>query len=143
MRRCTYCFRFLPGRPTYCAFCGRSFDVRLCPRGHRNPRGATFCAECGSGELSVATPRPSLLFRFSGVALYAFAFLIVAILLGSAALSLFYQIDWNALAHPVFLLIVMVGILYWATTLLPGPIRRVGQSAGRRIWKSLKGRDRK
>jgi hypothetical protein len=46
------------GEPAYCNFCGRSYDVKLCPRRHQNPRGAEVCSQCGSRELS--TPQPKI-----------------------------------------------------------------------------------
>lgn len=52
MRYCRNCHKFTAGRASYCQFCGRSYGVKLCPRGHRNPRAANACAECGSKELS-------------------------------------------------------------------------------------------
>lgn len=138
MRRCTACFRFQPGRPTYCAHCGRSFGVRLCPRGHRSPRHVAYCAECGSADLSTPTPPATVLFRLSGLALYALGsltILIVLVVIGAAALS---AIDWRVLFTPLFQLILMLLFLYWTTTLLPGPVRRVGRIAGRQIIKRLK-----
>jgi RNA polymerase subunit RPABC4/transcription elongation factor Spt4 len=51
MRYCRNCRKFTAGKPAYCNFCGRSYSVKLCPRGHRNPRSADACAECGSREL--------------------------------------------------------------------------------------------
>lgn len=138
MRRCTACFRFQPGRPTYCAFCGRSFDVRLCPRGHRSPRHVSFCAECGSSDLSTATPPPSPLFRFSGWALYglgSIGLLIVLVVIVGALLS---AVDWQALVNPLLHLLLMLAFLYWTTTLLPGPVKKVGRMAGRQILKTLR-----
>lgn len=138
MRRCTACFRFQPGRPPYCANCGRTFDVRLCPRGHRSPRHVSFCAECGSSDLSTATPPPSALFRFSGWALYFLgttALVIVAVVVVGSFLS---AIQWQALAGPLFNLLLMLAFLYWTTTLLPGPVRKVGRMAGRKIIKTLR-----
>lgn len=139
MRRCTYCFRFQPGRPTFCSFCGRSFDVRICSRGHHNPRGATFCAECGSADLSTPAPKPTFLYRLSGWALYGLCVVGIGAVLLAAVLSILYSIDWNELLGPLFALLLMLGILYWTTTLLPGPVRRVGKAVGRKVWKSMKG----
>lgn len=140
MRRCTACFRFQPGQPTYCAFCGRSFDVRLCARGHRNPRTALYCAECGSPDLSTPTPPAGFLFRLSGAMLSLFSGLTVLLLVATLVLSVFFALDWSALAGPFLSLVLMIGFLYWTTTLLPGPVKRVGRAAGRTVVRSLKGR---
>ena len=138
MRRCTACFRFQPGTPTYCAYCGRSFDVRLCSRGHRNPRGVQFCAECGSGDLSTPAPRASWLHRLSGFVLYMLATLTVALVVLTAVLAVLHSINWQALSGPLVELVLMVGFLYWTTTLLPGPIKKLGKAAGRQVMKSMK-----
>jgi len=52
MRYCRNCRKFTAGRPAYCQFCASSYGVKLCPRGHKNPRAANACSECGSKELS-------------------------------------------------------------------------------------------
>jgi len=142
MRRCTSCFRFLAGSPLYCPNCGRSFDVRICSRGHRNPRGVSFCAECGSADLSTPAPPATFLHTLSGAVLYLFVGLVVLILIGTAALSLFYVIDWQVLSGPILMLILMIGVLYWTTTLLPGPVRKLGRFAGRQVVKSMRKRGR-
>src|SRR5580692_7514665 len=58
MRYCNHCHRITTGEPVYCNFCGRSYDFKLCPRHHPNPRSAEVCAQCGSRELS--TPHPKV-----------------------------------------------------------------------------------
>jgi hypothetical protein len=138
MRRCTSCFRFQPGRPTYCAYCGRSFDVRLCPRGHRSPRHVEFCAECGSADLSTPSPAPSALHRVSGALLYLVGAAVLVIVVCTVALALLQLVDFEALGGPLLGLLVMLGFLYWTTTLLPGPVKRLGRSAARHAWRSTR-----
>lgn len=58
MKFCYQCGKMTAGEPLYCGTCGRTFDVRLCPRSHVNPRGAEVCSTCGSRELS--TPQPKI-----------------------------------------------------------------------------------
>jgi hypothetical protein len=127
MRRCTYCFRFHPGSPVFCSHCGRSFGVRICSRGHRNARGVAFCAECGSPDLSTPAPPASLLHHLSGFALYVAAFVTVGIVVLVIVVAILHSINWSAVLGPLFMLVFMVGFLYWTTTLLPGPIRKVGK----------------
>lgn len=141
MRRCTACFRFHPGQPTFCSHCGRSFDVRICSRGHRNPRGVQFCSECGSSDLSTPAPAASFLHRLSGSVLYLFAGLTLALVVLVAGLALIHVVDWNALSGPLAELLLMLGFLYWTTTLLPGAVRKVGRAAGRGIWNSVSKRN--
>ena len=57
MRYCNQCHRITTGEPLYCNFCGRSYDFKLCPSRHPNPRNAEICSQCGSRELSTPHPR--------------------------------------------------------------------------------------
>src|SRR3954464_6686332 len=107
MRRCTSCFRFQPGTPTFCSYCGRSFDVRICARGHRNPRGVHFCAECGSADLSTPAPPASFLHHLSGIVLYLFATLISAVAVVAVALAAIRSIDFSTIAAPLLELVLM------------------------------------
>src|SRR5579863_9829453 len=58
MNYCYQCGHITPGEPMFCNHCGRSYDVKLCPRLHPNPRSAEVCSKCGSRELS--TPQPKV-----------------------------------------------------------------------------------
>jgi RNA polymerase subunit RPABC4/transcription elongation factor Spt4 len=58
MKYCYQCGKMTAGEPLYCGTCGRTYDVKLCPRAHVNPRGAEVCSQCGSRELS--TPQPKI-----------------------------------------------------------------------------------
>lgn len=64
MRYCYHCGRITPGDPLFCNVCGRSFDRKLCPRLHPNPRSAEICSRCGSRELSTPQPKVGLEWRF-------------------------------------------------------------------------------
>jgi RNA polymerase subunit RPABC4/transcription elongation factor Spt4 len=57
MRYCYHCNRITHGKPLFCQFCGRTYDVKLCPRLHRNPRNAQICSQCGSRDLSTPAPK--------------------------------------------------------------------------------------
>ena len=59
MRYCNYCKHITPGEPLYCQHCSRTYDVRLCPRHHVNPRSAQVCSQCGSPELSTPQSKKS------------------------------------------------------------------------------------
>jgi hypothetical protein len=71
MRICYHCGRATSGQPLFCNHCGRSYNVKLCPRLHPNPRGASVCCACGSRDLSIPHPRLPFWFRpllfFSGI----------------------------------------------------------------------------
>ena len=66
MRHCYHCGRVTSGEPLFCNFCGRSYDLKLCPRLHANPRYATVCSQCGSRELSTPQPKVSLWWKVLG-----------------------------------------------------------------------------
>ena len=55
---CYNCGHLTSGEPAFCNYCGRTYDVKLCPRLHPNPRRADVCSKCGSRELS--TPQPKV-----------------------------------------------------------------------------------
>ena len=62
----------------------------------------------------------------------------MGLFLMAAVLGLVYSVDWSALSGPFVMLVFMLGVLYWTTTLLPGPIRKLGKAAGRQVMKSIK-----
>ena len=59
MRYCYHCRQLTPGEPLFCNHCGRSYDSKLCPRRHSNPRSARVCSQCGSQDLSTPQPKAS------------------------------------------------------------------------------------
>jgi DNA-directed RNA polymerase subunit RPC12/RpoP len=60
MKYCYECNRITPGEPLYCNTCGHSYNVKLCPHRHQNPRTAQACSQCGSRDLSKPQPRVPL-----------------------------------------------------------------------------------
>ena len=102
------------------------------------PDTSRYCTECGSADLSTPSPSASLSHRLSGFVLYLFAGVAVGLFLVTAILGLVYSIDWSALSGPFLMMVLMLGVLYWATTLLPGPIKKLGKAAGRQVMKSIK-----
>jgi|SRR6185312_13783030 len=63
MRYCFSCRKITSGSPAYCNFCGHSYDVKLCNRGHTNPRLAEVCSVCGSHSLSLPQARGGSLLK--------------------------------------------------------------------------------
>ena len=57
MKYCYQCGHMTSGEPLFCLFCGASYDAKLCPRLHVNPRYAEVCSQCGSRDLSVPQPK--------------------------------------------------------------------------------------
>jgi DNA-directed RNA polymerase subunit RPC12/RpoP len=62
MKYCYHCGHTTGGKPLYCNSCGRTYDVKLCPKLHVNPRLANACSSCGSRVLS--TPQPKVPIRW-------------------------------------------------------------------------------
>lgn len=56
MRWCPSCRRISPGQPERCHYCGRTWNLRLCPSGHENPPDSQYCGLCGSARLSEPAP---------------------------------------------------------------------------------------
>ena len=112
--------------------------MRICSRGHRNPRGVQFCAECGSADLSTPAPPASFLHHLSGFVLYLCSTLTIALIVLTAGLAMIHSIDWSPLTPSLAALVLMLGFLYWTTTLLPGPVKSLGKAAGRQVMKSIR-----
>lgn len=130
MKFCFNCNHITPGQPLFCNACGRSFDVKLCPRRHANPRTAEACSQCGSRDLS--TPQP----RRPGWT-YAAGFFLSAIPGGFLALASIVIVV-AILQRPdtivaLFFLMIPFGILWWMWSQIPAWFRS-------QIYKLLKRR---
>lgn len=90
MTYCFHCGKLTSGEPLFCNRCGRSYDVRLCPRLHPNPRHAAVCSNCGSSELSTPQPKVPVSWRvlaFLIRVLIGFLLAVLSILVLSAVLA--------------------------------------------------------
>ena len=92
MKYCYECGRITAGEPRFCQFCGRTYDVKLCPRRHENPRFAEVCSQCGSRDLSTPQPKVSFLWRV----LEFLARVMVGLLIAYVLLSFVYGIAYDA-----------------------------------------------
>jgi hypothetical protein len=115
-----------PGDPLYCNFCGRSYNVKLCPRHHPNPRIAEICGQCGSRELSTPQPKVSVWWRIlewlTRMLIGAFLVLLSAILAYEILKAIFGTPE-GQLALVAFG--ILTGILWWLWTLLPDWFRKL------------------
>ena len=119
MRFCPHCHRLNPGRPVICHYCGRTWQVRLCPRGHENPPDSQFCGICGSADLSeTAGPVPFWIW------LIRIGSLIIFILLISSLNPPEFHLTDQIVALVIAITLLLVGINI-ALSGLPGPVRRV------------------
>lgn len=126
MKYCYECGRMTPGDPLYCNFCGRSYDLKLCPRHHPNPRIAELCSQCGSRELSTPQPKVSVWWRILEwlVRMFIGAFLMFL------SLVLLVEFLKAMLQSPegqgmVIILAILLGVLWWLWTLLPDWFRKL------------------
>jgi len=136
MKYCYECGRMTVGQPLFCNFCGRSYDVKLCPRLHVNPRIAEVCSQCGSRELSTPQPRVSLVWRLLGF----LAKIVIALLLAYLLLAFLYEL----LASPqTSNAIVAFGFLFAALWFLWAMVPEWLRKAIRWSWgKGGRGHDR-
>ena len=136
MKFCYQCSKASVGDPPFCSKCGRSYDIRFCPRMHRNSRFAKACRECGSRELSEAQPQVSLWWKvLEFLAKVAFGIVLVY---GSLALLL------DMLRHPqvqagLLIIGILVGVLWWAWCQLPEWFRKF---VSRRLHRKERDRER-
>jgi len=126
MKYCYECGRMTPGDPLYCNFCGRSYDLKLCPRHHPNPRIAEICSQCGSRELSTPQPKVSVWWR---ILEWLTRMFVAALLTVLSAIFLFEfliaVLQSSAGQGAVILLTVLLGLLWWLWTLLPDWFRKL------------------
>lgn len=125
MKYCHECHRLTPGKNPYCGFCGKSFNVRLCPRQHINPRSAQACSQCGSRELSLPQAKVPLLLRpLLFLLTLTPGFVLLALLSGFVVLfvrKLF--LDPNGLL-PLMCIGFVLGLLLLLWMMLPQFLRR-------------------
>jgi hypothetical protein len=134
MKYCYQCGKMTAGEPLFCATCGRTYDVKLCPRQHVNPRGAEVCSQCGSRELS--TPQPKIPMSLRLLALLAR--LGLGLLLFYASLSLVIAlIRTPEVQRALVAFGVLLAVLWWLWSKLPDWF----QEAIRSFWKNRSRRD--
>jgi hypothetical protein len=132
MKICYQCGHMTAGEPLFCNHCGRTYDVKLCPRLHSNPRSAEVCSKCGTRDLSMPQPRVSLWWKFFE-GLVKFLFIVFVICIALAVLAGILQ---GALQRPgVQCALLALGFLaialWWMWLRLPDWFRKA-------IYSSLK-----
>jgi len=116
MKYCYQCGHMSNGDPLFCNRCGRSFDVKLCPRMHQNSRGAEVCSQCGSRELSTPQPKIPMSWRLLAI----LARLGLGLLLFYASLSLLIDlVRTPAFQQFLACLGLLLGALWWLWSKLP------------------------
>src|SRR5437899_2206481 len=125
MKYCYHCDRVTIGEPLFCNFCGRSYDVKLCPKLHANRRGTRICSKCGSAELS--TPQPRVPF-WARIALFMIT-LIFGILFSLISIGLvIFFFSRFLLSHDMILGLAATGsvlfALWWGWAQIPAYFRK-------------------
>ena len=128
MKYCYHCNHVTPGAPLFCNYCGRSYDVKLCPRLHVNPRSADVCSQCGSREFS--TPQPRMAFRTRVLVVLTMFFLGAVLLLSS--LLFIVEVLKAALSNAqvraaVAGLAILIALLWWMWLQIPHWLRKLVQ----------------
>ena len=131
MTYCYQCGHLTAGEPLFCNKCGRSYDVKLCPRLHQNPRGAEVCSQCGSREMSTPQPKIPMSWRL----------LALVLRLGLGLLLFYISLDLiiALIRTPQFQQFLMVtglavGGLWWCYSKLPDWLQKLIRALWR--WKS-------
>jgi DNA-directed RNA polymerase subunit RPC12/RpoP len=129
MKFCYQCGRATAGDPLFCSKCGRSYDVRLCPRLHRNSRYAKACSQCGSRELSQPQAAVSVWWKvLEFLVRVVFSVLLVCLTLaGLAALLRMREVQAGLVAFGI-----LVGLLWWVWSFVPEWIRKLVSRSVRR-----------
>lgn len=122
MKFCCQCGRATAGDPLFCSKCGRSYDVRLCPRQHRNSRYAKACSQCGSRELSQPQAAVSVWWKVLEFLIrVGFGVLLVYLTLaGLVALLRMREVQAGLVVFGI-----LVGLLWWLWSLIPEWIRKL------------------
>jgi predicted amidophosphoribosyltransferase len=130
MKFCYQCGRVTAGEPLFCSSCARSYDVKLCPRLHRNPRYAEVCSQCGSRELSTPQPRVSVWWRVLEFLARVFFGTFLVYLSLAFLLALLRRTEVQG---GLVIVVVLLGLLWWLWSLLPEWFRKlVRRSHGRK-----------
>src|ERR1700733_6227625 len=95
MRYCHNCHKTTMGDPLFCHSCGRTYDAKLCPARHINPRWANVCSQCGSQDLSTPAPRIPLWLKPLLLGAALLPGLLLAALLILTVLGVFHELLAN------------------------------------------------
>ena len=133
MTYCYNCGHMTAGEPLFCSKCGRTYDVKLCPRLHPNPRGAEVCSKCGSREFSTPQPKIPLSLKLLAILVR----LALGLLLFYGTIRLGIALLQTAQVQQALVAIgMLLGCLWWMWSKLPDWF----QEAIRSFWTDRKRR---
>src|SRR6266545_580312 len=135
MRYCHNCHKTTTGDALFCHACGSTYDAKLCPARHINPRWATVCSQCGSRDLS--TPAPRVPWWLKPLLLLASLLpgLFLLLLLVLAVVGVFQAVLSNqAIQGQLLAAILILALLWWLFLQLPHFIQNMFRS----LWRKPK-----
>ena len=126
MKFCYACGHLTGGEPLFCNSCGRSYDVKLCPKLHVNPRNAEACSHCGSRDLSIPQPRVPVIWQVLALLVQLLSGLLLALLSLPVVLRLLAALFTHSEPYePRLFELAFFGLLWFLWTLLPILVRRI------------------
>ena len=135
MRYCHNCHKLTTGEPLFCHSCGSTYDAKLCPARHINPRWATVCSQCGSRDLS--TPAPRVPFWLAPLLLVGSLVpgLVLVLLLVQVAAGIIHEVLTNqAIQGQLVAILLILALLWYLYLKLPHFI----QDMFRSLWRKPK-----
>src|SRR5579872_4410908 len=135
MRYCHNCHKITTGEPLFCHSCGSTYDAKLCPARHINPRWATVCSQCGSRDLS--TPAPRVPFWLVPLLLLGSLLpgLVLVLLLVLVAAGIIHEVLTNqAIQGQLVAILLILALLWYLYLKLPHFIQNMFRS----LWRKPK-----
>jgi RNA polymerase subunit RPABC4/transcription elongation factor Spt4 len=135
MRYCHNCHKTTTGEPLFCQSCGRTYDAKLCPARHINPRWAEVCSECGSRDLSTPAPRVPWWLAPLLLAASLLPGLVLLLLLIMVLVGIVHELQTNQqIQAQLIAVLVVLALLWWLYLQLPHFIQNMFRS----IWRKPK-----
>jgi len=136
MRLCTNCYQITVGKPLFCNKCGSSYNSRLCPRLHNNPRAAKVCSQCGSKDLSTPQPKVFFLLRPFVILLGLGPGFLLLMIAGIYLVFYIHKLitDPNGLL-PLMCIGFVLGLVFLLWMMLPKGLRHMLSRVGRFIFR--------
>lgn len=123
---CFSCGKTTGGEPQFCNQCGCSYNVKLCPRLHKNPRNAEACSRCGSRNLSTPQPRVPVSWRLIATLLVVVTGILLAVVSVVAFLQLKRRFGAELPHSPWDRIELLLIALFWSLwRVLPDVLRTV------------------
>jgi RNA polymerase subunit RPABC4/transcription elongation factor Spt4 len=130
MRYCHNCHKTTTGEPLFCHACGSTYDAKLCPGRHINPRWATVCSQCGSRDLSTPAPPVPLWLKPLLLAASLVPGVVLVLLLVLAVVGVINEVLSNqAIQGQLLAAIVILALLWWLYLQLPHFIQNMFRSS--------------